>query len=163
MLKRNILVKKCEPSDQPHLAQVVKRIISAFELIEMRDEEAVRSFASFHLLPNKYAFLVYYDQEAIGFAQLTLGLYQRNKHVAQLDIGLLPIFRGSGIDSVLLTEIEKHAIDLGVKRVEVELLQTNFIGMEFYVKHQFRIEGKEEKTIYSNGDYLDCYRMAKFL
>lgn len=106
---------------------------------------------------------MFYEGEAVGFAQLTLGLYQWNKHVAELDIGLHPDFRGSGIDSVLLTEIEKHAKDLGVKRVEVELLQTNFIGMELYVKHQFRIEGKEEKTIYSDGAYLDCYRMAKFL
>ena len=156
-------MQKCVPEDQPLLAQVVRRVISTFDLVDILDEEAVQSYASFHLYSNREAFLVFYEGEGIGFAQLSMGLYQRNRHVAELDIGLHCNFRGSGIDSILLDAIEDYAQELGVKRIEVELLQTNFIGMELYVKHQFRIEGKVEKTIYSKGEYLDCYRMAKFL
>lgn len=145
------------------LVDSIEHILGAFSLKPKLSRKEILPYIKFDLGIGRSSYLISYEEKNVGFARMIRGEHRYNQHVANLDMGVDPEFRGAGIATLFLEKLEEEAKKVGIKRLEVELLQSNFAGLQLYVKNAFKIEGKEEKTVFSNGEYLDCYRMAKFI
>lgn len=90
----------------------------------------------------------------------------RMSHIAYLGgFAVHPEFRGRGIGSRVLNDLEARLRQDGAKRFELLVVSDNPKAIEFYLKHGFEHEGTLKKFLKrSNSEcYLDELMMAKLL
>jgi [ribosomal protein S5]-alanine N-acetyltransferase len=97
--------------------------------------------------------------EVDGKASGAIGVFQQTDiHIKNMELGywLAEIYWGKGIT----TEAVKQIVDYGFKTFEVDRIfarpfGTNISSQKVLEKAGFKLEGKFEKTIFKNGEYLD--------
>jgi ribosomal protein S18 acetylase RimI-like enzyme len=79
--------------------------------------------------------------QIVGFALAYL-----NAGVAYLEwIGVAPLYRRSGIASLLLKEIERQIIQKQAHKVSLHVLAKNRPSNTFFKKHEYRLIGRQQK------------------
>ncbi len=70
--------------------------------------------------------------------------------------------RGKGIGSFAVNSIVDHAFDnLNLRRIELEVLESNSIARHLYRKCGFLEEGVKKEAVFKNGTYVSLIMMAK--
>ena len=103
------------------------------------------------------------DGRPVGFLEATGGTFRRNRHVAQLVIGVLEEYAGGGIGSALMAEAERWALERGIRRLELTVQTHNRTARALYEKMGFAVEGTRKDAMRVEGSYVDEYYMAKLL
>lgn len=70
--------------------------------------------------------------------------------------------RGKGVGTFSVQRIVEHAFfDMGLSRIELEVLEENTRARHLYEKLGFEYEGSRRAAVFKNGKYVDLLIMAK--
>ncbi len=85
------------------------------------------------------------------------------KHTAEFGIRILKDYCSSGLGSQKLLIVENVAKELDVKRIQARVRVSNHIGISFYQKHSYEIEGVKKSAVLINGNYENEFYVSKIL
>ena len=103
------------------------------------------------------------DGKVVGMAILNLNYYTKMKHHCLLSILVDKEYRGQGVGSALLKELEKVAKERhGLKMLHLEVYDGN-PAIHLYQKHGYVQFGKQERFTKENGKYVGKNLMQKDL
>lgn len=127
--------------------------IPGFEQIIKADTESRRNLFLVAVVHNRI----------VGFSRCE-GIYlKRFSHKVEFGVGVLKDFWGYGIGKNLLKESISWADSNGIKKITLNVLETNDKAIKLYKKLDFEIEGKLIKDkILSDGKYYNTIIMGRF-
>ncbi len=91
------------------------------------------------------------------------GTGSRVKHCMNVGLGVAKDFWGMGIGNALMESIEVQAKQLGIVRMELEVMTHNEGAIALYKKRGFVVEGTKLKSIKIGDKYIDEHLMSKML
>ena len=112
---------------------------------------------------NQMIFIAEHDGQLIGYLSAAGGYYKRNRHSAEIVIGILQDFTGQGVGTQLFMAMEEWARQKQLHRLELTAMTHNKAGVALYKKRGFEVEGIKRRALIINGLYVDEYYMAKVL
>ena len=72
-----------------------------------------------------------------------------------------PMSRGKGLGTFAVTEMISHAFNnINLRRIQIEVLETNTAAIKLYKKTGFVEEGVRRKATYKNGHYVSMIIMG---
>jgi len=83
------------------------------------------------------------------------------KHTIEFAIKILKDYCSNGLGSKLLLIMEDIARNTGVKRIQALVRTSNTLGLNFYKKHGYEIEGMKKQAAFINGVYENEFYIAK--
>ena len=101
------------------------------------------------MMKNDYQCLGVYDKEKlIGVCGLwTLMKFYNGKHLEPDNVVILPEYRNKGIGELLMTWIDKYAIENNYEAIELNAYVENLKGTEFWKKTGYAIRGHHFQKI----------------
>lgn len=103
------------------------------------------------------------SEEIIGFISAERGFQNRIKHSAYIVIGILSNYRGKGIGRQFFNHLEKWTTEMKISRLELTVMVHNERAVKLYESKGFKIEGRKEKSLMIDGEFIDEYYMARLL
>ena len=91
------------------------------------------------------------------------GQGSRLKHCMNVGLGVAKDFWGMGVGNALMDAVEEKAKNLGVVRMELEVMQHNAAAIALYQKRGYLIEGTKQKSIKIGTELINELLMAKIL
>lgn len=86
----------------------------------------------------------------------------RRTHCAEIGYFVDEAYWGRGIACEAVRQLEKVAFsDLGIVRIEINMLKQNKASERVAIKCGYRKEGIGREKLPLNGEYLDCYVYSK--
>ncbi len=85
------------------------------------------------------------------------------KHIGEFGIKIVKDFSGMGLGSNMMLIMENIAKKMNIKRIQAKVRVSNHLGVNFYRKHLYEIEGIKKNAAFINGLYEDEYYIAKIL
>jgi RimJ/RimL family protein N-acetyltransferase len=118
-----------------------------------------------HIKSNKGLIIVVQDNvNVVGFATLARGRLEKDRHRADLGIGILKEFRGIGIGTAMMNYmIEWAEKQEGLEKISLTVFSTNKAATNLYRKFGFKMEGVSKRQYKIEGKYVDDLIMGKFL
>ena len=133
------------------------------EMIEPPPLEKVIGFQSELIAKGGPVFYALDDEKVVGWCDVFPCDNARQNHRGDLGMGLLPVYRGKGIGSTLLSHVIERSRTFGLEKIELQVYTTNTPAIALYKKFGFEEEGLLRKYRKLDGQYFDCLSMAKFL
>ncbi len=113
---------------------------------------------------SSFLFGAYNNGKLIGFISGSRGQFSRNKHVAGFVIGVLKEYWGKKVAKKLMDAFIEWSNDVGIERIELEVVEDNDRALAFYNAYGFKIEGKKEADhLVNEGRYLNTYVLGKII
>lgn len=84
-------------------------------------------------------------------------------HTGEFGVKIVKDFCFLGLGSAMISRMERIAREMHVKRVQAKVRTSNHIGINFYRKHLYEIEGIKKQAAFINGLYEDEFYLAKIL
>lgn len=111
---------------------------------------------------NLFLVAAVYDR-IVGFSRCEGNPLNRFSHKVEFGVCVLKDFWGYGIGKNLLTESISWADSNGIKKITLNVLETNDKAIKLYKKLGFEIEGilKRDKIL-SDGKYYNTIMMGRF-
>ena len=86
------------------------------------------------------------------------------RHAAELGMMVSRDWRGQGIGTALMEHAIAWARGSGVlKRLELKVYTRNQRAIHLYEKSGFQVEGRRQRAVWQDGEWLDDYLMALLL
>jgi putative acetyltransferase len=111
--------------------------------------------------PDDHGLVAEVEGRLVGLA----GLHRKRgkqRHSAEIGMVVQEAFQGRGIGRTLLEgllEISDH--QLGLSRVELEVMADNARAIRLYERYGFEHEGRKRKAIARGPDYVDVLVMSR--
>lgn len=121
----------------------------------------LQAYISKLLKTNSLLLLVEVDEKIVGYLVAERGIQLRTRHSANIIIGILNDYQGSGLGTELLSNLEPWSRTIGVTRLELSVMHINSRAIHLYEKLGFKHEGTNYNTLLINGEYVHTYRMGK--
>jgi ribosomal protein S18 acetylase RimI-like enzyme len=103
------------------------------------------------------------DERLVGFSRCEGNDLKRFSHQIEFGVCVIEDFWGHGIGKNLLKESISWADTNGIKKMTLNVLETNNNAINLYKKHGFEIEGVLKKDkILSDGKYYNTILMGRF-
>ena len=99
----------------------------------------------------------------VGYIASSIGRYEKNRHCANLVIGVLKRYHGSGVASRLLERLLVELERRNIKRLELTVVESNERARSFYKKHGLKEEGIRLRALNINGKFCNEIYMSKML
>lgn len=160
----NITIREAKPEDAGKLISYVTTLIEEpSSFLEMSKGEFTLTFDEEKKFirecneSENSIFIVAEEKDAIIGNLICKGSNREKiKHVTSLGIAVKKEYRDRGIGTKLL----KKAIDWAkgnehVKRIELNVFETNKRAIHLYKKYGFVIEGKKKGAIFMDGGYIN--------
>lgn len=103
------------------------------------------------------------EDEVLGFTHAERGQYRRNRHSANVVMGVLPQARGRGLGTKFIQGIDLWAKQFSVTRLEIAVMAHNTEAIRLYTKHGYAAEGVRRSSLIVDGEPVDELVMAKIL
>lgn len=103
------------------------------------------------------------DGQLVGLLGAERGQYRRERHKADLFIGVLQGYAGQGIGRRLLEAAEGWARKVGLHRLELTVMAHNARAIALYKKMGFEAEGVARHSLCVDGAWVDEIDMGKLL
>jgi RimJ/RimL family protein N-acetyltransferase len=103
------------------------------------------------------------DGRIVGFSRCEGNKLKRTSHKVEFGVCVLKEFWGYGIGKNFLKETIHWADSNGIRKITLDVLETNVNAIELYKKYGFKVEGilKKDKFL-SDGNYYDTILMGRF-
>lgn len=85
------------------------------------------------------------------------------KHTVEFGIRILKDYCSNGLGSHKMHIVENIAKEMDVKRIQATVRVSNSIGISFYQKHGYQIEGVKKSAVFINGSYENEFYISKIL
>jgi ribosomal protein S18 acetylase RimI-like enzyme len=105
-------------------------------------------------------FIAIDGDKVVGWCDLRNQDFPIFKHTGTVGMGIIKEYRGQGIGEKLLKTTIDAAQKMGLKRIELNVRETNTVAIALYKKIGFKIEGVLENAIYLDGAYVNNLAMA---
>jgi ribosomal protein S18 acetylase RimI-like enzyme len=142
-----------------------KGMVHTSEEIEIHTHETHDKIQAFlHMHKGLWLVALNDRQEIIGELDILVKNLARIKHVGVLTMGILKAYQGLGLGSALLNEALRWAHVQKLKRIELNVFESNTAALGLYKKHGFIIEGKRKNFLRHSQDiFEDDFLMALLL
>lgn len=103
------------------------------------------------------------NEKIVGFSRCEGTELKRFSHKVEFGVCVLKEYWGYGIGRNLLKESIRWADDNGIKKITLNVLETNEKAIKLYQKSGFEVEGilKNDKIL-SDGNYYNTIVMGRF-
>ncbi len=112
--------------------------------------------------PSKVMFLAI-DEQIAGFVVGIGNALTRNKHSFYCVIGVLQQFTGQGVGKQLMNKLESWAIESGIHRLELTVMEHNERAIKLYKALGFEVEGIKRDSLKVDGEFVNEIYMSKLL
>ena len=114
--------------------------------------------------PNRAIFVAATaENDLAGYIAATGGSARRNRHKADLTIGVAREYSGQGLGTRLMQTIETWARAQRLHKLELTVMAHNQAAIALYHKMGFRDEGRQADSLLVDGRYVDELTMGKLL
>ena len=124
-------------------------------------EQQGNIITTFRNSTNSTIIVAEHDNRLVGHLTVIGGNTNRIRHRAQIVIGILEEFNGTGIGTRLFNELEHWRINNHVNRLELTVMVHNERAIRLYKKMGFEIEGIKKNSLIVDGNCVDEYYMGK--
>jgi len=112
---------------------------------------------------NAVMFVALDDGRIIGNVGFTGGTLAGLAHTGEFGVSLAKGYRGRGIGTRLIRELEEWAPLHGITRIEVHAFSTNPGGLRLYERLGYEREGLLRRGATMDGEPVDVHVLAKLL
>ena len=163
-------IRSAQESDAESLSELRVKIDGETENLDREKGEAFIDILGFReiikfdseSLRNLFLVAVIHNQ-IVGFSRCEGSVLKRFSHKIEFGVCVGKEFWGYGIGKNLLTESISWADANGIKKITLNVLETNERAITLYKKHGFEIEGvlKKDKLL-ADGDYYNTLIMGRW-
>lgn len=126
-------------------------------------DERRRSLRDFLGAPNCTFLLAFDGNEIVGLLEARGGAFRRNRHAAEIVVGVRQSHSGRGIARRLFLALDRWAQQHGVARLELTVMVHNDRARRLYERAGYRVEGTKQHALRVGDEWVDEYLMAKLL
>ena len=110
-----------------------------------------------------FALVACVDGEVVAMAGLNLfPKTPRRRHVGYVGLAVHDKWQSKGVGTALMRALIELADNwLNLSRLELTVFTDNEPALKLYKKLGFEIEGTHRKFAFREGEYADCYAMAR--
>lgn len=155
--------------DASYLSEVRLQIDGETENMDRESGEAFIDQAGFEDIiksdsehPKTIFLVVEVEDRIVGFSRCVGNDLMRTKHRVEFGVCILKEYWGYGMGKNLLKETIAWADSTGIKKINLNVLETNETALELYRSIGFEIEGvlKNDKLL-SDGNYYNTIVMGR--
>jgi putative acetyltransferase len=112
---------------------------------------------------DRFALVACVDGELAGMAGIDLHTKSpRRRHVGYVGLAVHDKWHAKGVGTALMKALIDLADNwLNLSRLELTVFVDNEPAVKLYKKLGFVIEGTHKKFAFRDGEYVDCYAMAR--
>jgi ribosomal protein S18 acetylase RimI-like enzyme len=165
------LVRSAEEKDAINLSEVRLQIDGETENLERERGEAYIDEAGFKQIikndtesKNSLFLVAEADGKIVGFSRCAGSILKRNAHKAEFGVCVLKEYWSYGIGKNFLKESIEWADSNGIKKITLNVLETNEKAIKLYERYGFEVEGvlKKDKLL-SDGNYYNMILMGRLM
>jgi RimJ/RimL family protein N-acetyltransferase len=118
-----------------------------------------------YLDDNKLILATEMNQRIVSLSNVHAGERNRNRHVGQMGISILPEYRGNGLGTaVMQAMIDWATAHPVIEKLALGVWADNVPAIALYEKMGFVEEGRKVREVkYADGQYDDCICMYRFV
>jgi RimJ/RimL family protein N-acetyltransferase len=131
-----------------------------FSIFEVPHLTRTREFLLADIAKGHARFVGVVDGEVAGWCEIIPFSHPAHAHVGELDIALLPPFRGRGLGKALMEVTVREALRSGLTRIKLGVFSDNARAIALYEKTGFVREGVLRDHVLIDGRYQDLIMMA---
>lgn len=163
------IVRSAFEEDAKNLSEVRVQIDGETENMDREKGEAYIDEAGFKQIikvdteSSRNLFLVAeVNERIVGFSRCEGNRLKRTSHRVEFGVCVLKEYWGYGIGKNLLQQSINWADSNGIKKITLNVLETNYKAIELYKKYGFEVEGilKKDKLL-SDGNYYNTILMGR--
>ena len=125
--------------------------------------DSARKFVLSNIAENVPQLVALSGNDVVGWCDISPMKREGFTHCGRLGIGVRKDFRRLGIGTRLLEQTIGKAREMGLERIELEVLASNTAAISLYEKAGFVVEGMKKKGRKLDGEYDDLVEMALFI
>jgi len=167
---KNYVIRSAIETDAKNLSEIRVQIDGETENLDREKGEAFIDETGFQQLiqadteSRRNLFLVaVVDNKIVGFSRCEGNSLSRFAHKAEFGICVLKQYWGVGIGKNLLNQSVRWADSNAIRKITLNVLETNEKAIQLYKKFGFEVEGllKNDKIL-SDGNYYNTIVMGRF-
>lgn len=161
---KEVSIRSCEPHDAKRIKEIFsQRSVFTMALdLPLTPMSRWQDFAESENGNNIFCFVAIIDEVVVGCARLVVYNKICQKHIASFGIFVDEKYRLNAVGNKLMETVICFAEDwLAVLRLEVTVSTNNIICLNMCKRYNFEIEGISKMFAYSDGKYIDAYRLAR--
>jgi RimJ/RimL family protein N-acetyltransferase len=164
------IVRSATVEDARMLSEVRLQIDGETENLNREQGEAYIDEAGFKQIieedtesRNNLFLVAEVDGKIVGFSRCEGNKLKRTSHKVEFGVCVLKEFWGFGIGKNFLKGTVHWADSNGIRKITLDVLETNVNAIELYKKYGFEVEGvlKKDKFL-SDGNYYNTILMGRF-
>lgn len=160
-------IRQAIPADAEKLVELIKRVEDSGTMMfdpGERKTTAEQFQKRIETIDENSAIFVAEEQEGLTGYLFAIGEnLVRKSHSVYVAIGVQDGQRGTGIGTKLFSALDKWAVNKGLHRIELTVMEHNEAGIALYKKMGFEVEGRKLDSLLVDGNYVDELYMAKIL
>jgi putative acetyltransferase len=170
--RMEITVREAQPADAEQLIAHVQRLSAEpginialspgeFTLTVAEEQKVLTDYAK---SDNSIFLVAEVDTQIVGILNCKGGTRRATHHVVTLGMSVDRAWRNQGVGSQLMARATEWARGTGiVQRVELFVFARNKMAIHLYRKFGFEVEGRLQRAMFRDGEYLDDLIMALLL
>ncbi|MGW0731892.1 N-acetyltransferase family protein [Streptomyces sp. NPDC002851] len=139
---------------------------SEFMLLEPGERDTDPSHLRRRLSDNNdpsYTVISWDGPTAVGYVSVGITPHARARSTGHVVIGVAAQFAGRGFGRALLQSAREHAVERGLRRLELTVMEHNHRALALYLKCGFQIEGLRRDALIVQGESVSEYYMGALL
>lgn len=165
------VIRSAVEKDAQALSEVRLQVDGETENLDREPGEAFLDAAGFEqiiktdtLSPRNLFLVAVVDERIVGFSRCEGVHLKRLAHKVEFGVGVIQEFWGYGIGKRLLQESIAWADSNGVKKIALQVLETNEKAIKLYSSLGFEVEGVLRKDkLLSDGIYYHTVMMGRLI
>jgi RimJ/RimL family protein N-acetyltransferase len=167
-----IIIREANQSDAEQLIAYVCRLSEELESnIELSPGEFTltvaqeqKILADFALSDNSVYLVAEVKKKIVGILICNGSNREAVRHVVTINMSVDKMWRGKGVASQLMSQAIEWAKNTGiVSRIELFVLERNKTAIHLYSQFGFQVEGRRQRAMFRNDEYLDDIMMGLLL
>ena len=167
-----VTIREAQPSDAGALLAFVRQTLAEPGLdialrpdeFDLSVEEEEKILADCLASENSIMLLAEAGSNIVGQLGLRGSRRRALRHAAELGMMVSEDWRGQGIGTALMERAIAWARGSGVlKRLELKVYTRNQRAIHLYQKFGFQVEGRRQRAVWEDGEWLDDYLMGLLL
>jgi putative acetyltransferase len=124
-------------------------------------EQEATFLRDFEIDANSNWFAAMSDDAIVGNLGLKADPRPQRRHAASLGMSVLAPFRSAGLGTRLLRTALSWAESSALRRIELDVLESNSGAIRLYERFGFSIYGRKPEAVFVDGEYIEVIEMGR--